>query len=358
MQLRLSTYGVVMSHSFYPFVENQGDSTAFARAQEPSEDQLQKGASIPTSSPSTQTTSSKALIPQYAARIAVFDSVTAAPRVIVIEPSDVRDYLEEITREVTRLSQEVGGTIPFMVIREIVENFIHAYFIEPIISIIDHGQTIRFSDQGPGIKEKEKALNFGTTSATKEMKRYIRGVGSGLPYVKEYMKTTQGYLEVEDNISGGTIVTISALPKPVQKEIFSQTPTYPNQISTQAAQAATVGATFGDVHEYAKAQMPVAQQRPVQAQTQSRLQTQSSVSNPALSQLFSQLNDRQKQIIEAIKAHGSIGPTELMRMFGLSQPTWSRELKSLEELGLIHKNSGEQKRTFTELAIIYIQSIG
>lgn len=358
MQLRLSTYGVVMSHSFYPFVENQGDSTAFARAQEPSEDQLQKGASIPPSSPSTQTTSSKALVPQYAARIAVFDSVTAAPRVIVIEPSDVRDYLEEITREVTRLSQEVGGTIPFMVIREIVENFIHAYFIEPIISIIDHGQTIRFSDQGPGIKEKEKALDFGTTSATKEMKRYIRGVGSGLPYVKEYMKTTQGYLEVEDNISGGTIVTISALPKPVQKEIFSQTPTYINQISTQAAQAATMGAMFGDVHEYAKAQMPVAQQRPVQAQTQSRLQTQSSVSNPALSQLFSQLNDRQKQIIEAIKAHGSIGPTELMRMFGLSQPTWSRELKSLEELGLIHKNSGEQKRTFTELAIIYIQSIG
>lgn len=357
MRLRLSTYGVVMSHSFYPFVENQGDNAAFARAQEPGEDQLQKGASIPTSSPSTQTTSSKALIPQYAARIAVFDSVTAAPRVIVIEPSDVRDYLEEITREVTRLSQEVGGTIPFMVIREIVENFIHAYFIEPIISIIDHGQTIRFSDQGPGIKEKEKALNFGTTSATKEMKRYIRGVGSGLPYVKEYMKTTQGYLEVEDNISGGTIVTISALPKPVQKEIFSQTPTYPNQISTQAAQAATVGATFGEVHEYAKAQMSATQQ-PVQTQTQSRLQTQSSVSNPALSQLFSQLNDRQKQIIEAIKSHGSIGPTELMRMFGLSQPTWSRELKSLEDLGLIHKNSGEQKRTFTELAIIYIQSIG
>lgn len=357
MRLRLSTYGVVMSHSFYPFVENQGDNAAFARAQEPGEDQLQKGASIPTSSPSTQTTSSKALIPQYAARIAVFDSVTAAPRVIVIEPSDVRDYLEEITREVTRLSQEVGGTIPFMVIREIVENFIHAYFIEPIISIIDHGQTIRFSDQGPGIKEKEKALNFGTTSATKEMKRYIRGVGSGLPYVKEYMKTTQGYLEVEDNISGGTIVTISALPKPVQKEIFSQTPTYTNQISTQTAQVSTMGATFGEAREYATAQMPVAQ-RPVQAQTQSRLQTQPQVSNPALSQLFSQLNDRQKQIIEAIKSHGSIGPTELMRMFGLSQPTWSRELKSLEDLGLIHKNSGEQKRTFTELAIIYIQSIG
>ena len=38
-----------------------------------------------------------------------------------------------------------------MVIREIVENFVHAHFAEPIISILDGGDTIRFADQGPGI---------------------------------------------------------------------------------------------------------------------------------------------------------------------------------------------------------------
>ena len=85
----------------------------------------------------------------------------------------------------------------------------HAYFIEPTISILDGGNTIRFSDQGPGISEKSRALEYGTTSATEEMKRYIRGVGSGLPYAQQYMEDHGGTLTIEDNIHSGTIVTIS-----------------------------------------------------------------------------------------------------------------------------------------------------
>jgi len=118
----------------------------------------------------------------YSARIAVYDDAAAAPRVVVVEPSDPRTYLEEITATVNRLAHEQGGNIPFTVVREIVENFIHAYFIAPTITILDGGNTIRFSDQGPGIKEKGLALEYGTSSATEEMKHYIRGVGSGLPY--------------------------------------------------------------------------------------------------------------------------------------------------------------------------------
>ncbi len=118
------------------------------------------------------------------ARIAVFDDASAAPRVVVVQPNDVRTYLEEITATVTRLAKEQGGSISFTVIREVVENFVHAYFIEPTISILNGGNTIRFSDQGPGIQEKDRALEYGTTSATEEMKQYIRGVGSGLPYAQ------------------------------------------------------------------------------------------------------------------------------------------------------------------------------
>ena len=152
----------------------------------------------------------------YPARIAVYDDAAAAPRVVVIDPTDVRTYLEEITSEVNRLSHEQGGTIPFMVIREIVENFVHAYFVAPTISILDGGNTIRFSDQGPGIKEKERALEYGTTSATEEMKQFIRGVGSGLPYVNQYMIDKGGSLSIEDNISAGVIVTISTQAAPAQ----------------------------------------------------------------------------------------------------------------------------------------------
>ena len=154
----------------------------------------------------------------YPARIAVYDDAAAAPRVVVINPTDVRSYLEEITSEVNRLSHEQGGSIPFMVIREIVENFVHAYFVAPTISILDGGNTIRFSDQGPGIKEKERALEYGTTSATEEMKQFIRGVGSGLPYVNQYMIDKGGSVTIEDNISAGVIVTISTQAAPTQPQ--------------------------------------------------------------------------------------------------------------------------------------------
>lgn len=143
------------------------------------------------------------------ARIAVFDDPAAAPRVVVVQPKDIRTYLEEVTATVTRLAKEQGGRISFTVIREVVENLVHAYFIEPTISILDGGNTIRFSDQGPGISKKSRALEYGTTSATEEMKRYIRGVGSGLPYAQQYMEDHGGTLTIEDNIHSGTIVTIS-----------------------------------------------------------------------------------------------------------------------------------------------------
>ena len=104
-----------MAEDFYPFVENAPATEAIGVVRHP-------------------------------ARIAVYDDAAAAPRVVVVEPKDVRSYLEEITLQVTQLSQGQGGTIPFMVIREIVENLIHAYFMEPTVSILNHGNTIRFSE--------------------------------------------------------------------------------------------------------------------------------------------------------------------------------------------------------------------
>ena len=108
----------------------------------------------------------------YAARIAVYDDMLSTPRVIVIDPQDVRTYLEETTNTVYQCMKEQGGHISLMVIREIVENFIHAHFAEPIISILDGGDTIRFADQGPGIDDKERAFDFGVTSANSKMVPY------------------------------------------------------------------------------------------------------------------------------------------------------------------------------------------
>ncbi len=150
--------------------------------------------------------------PSSSARIAVYDSMTMAPRVEIIEPTDIRTYLDEITKTVFELASQQGGDWSFMLIRELVENFIHASFIEPSISILDKGQTLVFSDQGPGIPNKPAALKPSFSSATKAMKRYIRGVGSGLPIVEEQLKMRNGTLTIEDNLGHGTIVTVSLVP--------------------------------------------------------------------------------------------------------------------------------------------------
>ena len=159
----------------------------------------------------------KAPSAMYAARIAVYDDMLSTPRVIVIEPQDVRTYLEETTNTVYQCMKEQGGHISLMVIREIVENFIHAHFAEPIISILDGGDTIRFADQGPGIDDKERAFDFGVTSANSSMKRYIRGTGAGFPMVQEYLENAGGAVSIEDNMGNGTVVTVSLDPKRVQE---------------------------------------------------------------------------------------------------------------------------------------------
>ena len=343
-----------MSQDFYPFVENaDGDSP------EPS-------------------------VVRHPARIAVYDDASAAPRVVVIEPMDVRAYLEEITLQVSQLAQGQGGSIPFMVIREIVENFIHAYFIEPTISILNHGNTIRFSDQGPGIQEKERALQYGTTSATEEMRRYIRGVGSGLPYAQQYMLDKGGRLVIEDNIAGGTVVTISlpastdlaqgspsAAPQQVppapsaQQSWVPQQPyqqPYPQQYpqaypQPMPGQQPYPPQPWSQVPQQGYPQQGYPQQTPYPANqptwpAQQGMPPQPQPQQPA-SPLVS-LTTRGRAIMDYLATHESVGPSDLSRTYGESQPTWTRELQALEEQGLIRKDG--QKRKLTTLGRAMMQS--
>lgn len=133
----------------------------------------------------------------------------SAPKMDVIPLTDATDFIGSIANRTWEASQKLGGDIPFSIINELAENFIHAHFCEPVISIFDAGNTIRFSDQGPGISDISLVCRPGFTSATEEMKSYIRGVGSGLALVKEYLEMRGGSLEIEPNIGTGCVVTIS-----------------------------------------------------------------------------------------------------------------------------------------------------
>ena len=123
-----------------------------------------------------------------------------------IAPTTTAEFIENLASTIYTQAQQAGGSIPYTAIREVSENFIHAQFKEIVVSIFDKGNTIRFTDQGPGIPQKEKAQMPGFSSATSDMKRYIRGVGSGLPLVKEYLSFSHGRITIEDNIKCGSVV--------------------------------------------------------------------------------------------------------------------------------------------------------
>lgn len=191
-----------MSEDFYPFVDS-GDPA-------PDNTHLVGGSAAATAADAVENAPNQV---SYTIRISVYDDMLSTPRVIVVEQSDVRTYLEDVTNTVYRTMKEQGGKLSLMIIRELVENFIHAQFSEPVISILDNGNTIRFADQGPGIGDKERAFEFGVTSADREKKRYIRGTGAGLPMVQQYVENAGGAIAVEDNLGAGTVVTVSVDPK-------------------------------------------------------------------------------------------------------------------------------------------------
>jgi len=339
----------------------------------------------------------------YAARIAVYDDMLSTPRVIVIDPQDVRTYLEETTNTVYQCMKEQGGHISLMVIREIVENFIHAHFAEPIISILDGGDTIRFADQGPGIDDKERAFDFGVTSANSNMKRYIRGTGAGFPMVQEYLENAGGAVSIEDNMGSGTVVTVSLDPKRVQEieraggrgaavRPETEQPTYPlpgafaqQPMATQQMPPLGYSQQFPQQYQQGYQQPyqqmpqqqynPWAQQMPPQPYQQwpqsfqQQMPTVQSSQQPAAQMMYPNaanqyaqpqpdvfVSDRGNAALGYLAQNQACGATDLARAFGNSAPTWSRTLNDLAQAGLVIKHG--QKYHLTELGAARVRAQG
>ncbi len=231
-------------------------------------------------------------------RLAIYDSALTAPRVVALSGDDFERLIGDLAAQTYHYSRERGGRVPFVVIREVVENLIHAYFRNAVISILDDGDTIRIADQGPGIRDKARALLPGFTTATAAMRRYIRGVGSGLPVVKEQLAFLGGTIGIEDNLGGGTVVTL-ALPK-----------TSPPAAAPAAAAPA---------------------RRPI-------------------------LTSRQKKVLLLIGELGAAGPSVIARDLGISHSTAYRELRHLESEKIVHGKGGG-RRTLTEDGILYLGDI-
>lgn len=236
---------------------------------------------------------------QAFARIAVYDGLVSPPRVEDISESDLGEAVDALAARTYELAREHGGRVPYSLIREIAENLLHAHFSEVVVTIMDDGNTVRFSDRGPGIADKERAFEPGFSTATRDMKRYIRGVGSGLPIVRECISYSSGTVVVEDNLAGGTVVTLRVEPPPAEPA-------------------------------------PAAEEH---------------VGDPV-----PRLSLRQKQVLSLVMELGSVGPSLVSGELSVAVSTAYRDLETLESLGLL-TSASRGKRALTDLGVSCLDSL-
>ena len=252
----------------------------------------------PLSGEVSSPTGAGSVTPPGPALIAVYDNLTSSPRVERIARDSARELIEELATRTYQISHEAGGKVPYMVIREIVENFIHAGFDEVVVSVLDGGNTLRFADQGPGIRDKDRAFLPGFTTATDTMKQVIKGVGSGLPVARECLTFSEGTIDIDDNLGAGTVITLKVS---APQEVIPV-------VARDAAPVRQIGPSVPD------------------------------------------LSVRHKKVLSLVMEVGALGPSLVARELGVGLSTAYRDLEHLADMGLVEADvSG--KRVLTEEGI-------
>ncbi len=277
-------------------------------------------------------------------RIAVYDSMRSLPRIIDLSFNNIPDFINKTSEEVYSLSHRQGGRIPYTIIKEIVENLIHASFREIIITILNNGNKIMISDQGPGIFDKEKAVLPGYTSATSEMKRFIRGVGSGLPIVNETIAFSGGILDIKDNIKNGTVVTLSINTDTASEHVDLSINELP-LLKKDGAEAKQKQNSQPSSLLNTSEKSPVKETSSVKNPSSSlNMQNMAPSIKSSDDYLLKKLSMRQMKILFLILELEEAGPSKISKELGFSLSTSFRELSSLEKEGLLKTYSSGKKR--------------
>jgi hypothetical protein len=310
--------------------------------------------------------------PLYTVRIASYDSMSSLPRTLDLTSDDFRTFVDEVSSRVYALCREKGGSVPFVVIREAVENLVHADFADAVVTILPDGNTVRISDHGPGISDKDRAFLPGFTTASSTMRNLIKGVGSGLPIMRESLAAMGGWITVEDNLGAGAVVTISssgvaassdAAIVPLLSEASSERLSgHPRQAgaSTDAYRERLAG-TGQSGHEQAKQDSSGDQSNKGQDEgspSSSKGQDEESSSSSQPSEMSDEaldavLSSRQKKVFLLIAEMGEIGPSVVTKELDISLSTAYRDLVTLEELNLVASLDGG-KRKLTKRGIDFL----
>ncbi len=299
--------------------------------------------------------------PMYAVRIASYDSMSSLPRTLDLSSDDFRAFVEEVSSRVYALCREKGGSVPFVVIREAVENLVHADFADAVVTILPDGNTVRISDHGPGVFEKERAFLPGFTTASASVRDLIKGVGSGLPVMRESLAAMGGWITVEDNLGCGSVVTISSsgvavsADAPSVRRLPEAPPQQPSGHPPQAgastiADGETLDSADQSGHEQVKQDSSGNQSNKGRDEGLPSSSQPSEMSDEALDAM---LSSRQKKVFLLIAEMGEIGPSVVTKELDISLSTAYRDLVTLEELNLVASLDGG-KRKLTKRGIDFL----
>lgn len=229
------------------------------------------------------------------------------PEVMEVSAAEPRAATAKLVRIVMDRVRAAGGKVPEEAVREVVENLVHAGYRGVVISIFAGGNVVRVSDKGPGIANKERAMEFGFSGAAPEVAAGIRGVGAGLGIARTAAEKAGGTVTLDDNIGGGTVATISS----------------------------TGGAKTGG-----RGGAPAASSRPRYPGGVPRLN----------------ISERQQKVLITVLECGEVGPSNVAERLEISVSTAYRDLSVLEEHGLVVADEGG-KRLISPLGRDLVEAI-
>jgi Histidine kinase-, DNA gyrase B-, and HSP90-like ATPase len=143
------------------------------------------------------------------ARLAIYIDGEPEPKVEEVQGTGPEELIHRLCTATEQVIRAQGACLPQPAVKALIENLVHARFESPTVSILDRGRTIRVADRGPGIADKRRAVEPGYSSAGEAERRIIAGVGAGLAIAARQAEEGGGRLEINDNLGGGTVVTLA-----------------------------------------------------------------------------------------------------------------------------------------------------
>ena len=147
--------------------------------------------------------------PCLSARLAIYRNGEPEPKVEEVQGTGPQELMHRLCTATAQVIRDQGGSLPQPAVTALIENLVHARFQCPTVSILDGGRTLRVADRGPGISDKQLALEPGYSSAGDSERKIIAGVGAGLAVAARMAEDGGGRLEINDNLGGGTVVTLT-----------------------------------------------------------------------------------------------------------------------------------------------------